>query len=318
MTDSLALEGKGQRKPWLHIALFLFTFITTTMAGALQTGADFLSDPLQIFSGLPFSLTLMAILLVHEMGHYLMARYHGVRATLPYFIPAPPIPFIIGTFGAFIKMQSAPRDRRSLLDVGAAGPLAGVLLATPAVVLGLRLSTVSPEVGGDGGLTLGSSLLLNFLSRVILGTSSDDATIIIHPIGVAGWVGLFVTAMNLLPVGQLDGGHVAYALLGRRYIWLSRLVLLAIFGLGIMRLWDGWLIWGLLLLVLGVRHPSPLDPDTPLDLKRKVTAWLTLAIFAVTFIPVPFSIQEPKTREERLIPTPATPAVEAGINGGPG
>lgn len=317
MTNARPDEVKRRKKNWLHPVLFFLTLLTTTVAGTLQSGEDFLSDPWQILSGLPFSLTLMAILLVHEMAHYFMARYHGVHATLPYFIPAPPIPFIIGTFGAFIKMKSAPRDRRSLFDVGAAGPLAGVLLATPAVVIGLQLSTVSPEIGEAGGLTLGSSLLLNFLSRVILGLSPDDATIIIHPVGVAGWVGLFVTAMNLLPVGQLDGGHVAYALFGRRYIWLSRLALVTIFALGVMRLWDGWLIWGLLLLVLGVHHPSPLDPDTPLDLKRKVIAWLTLAILAVTFIPAPFSVQEPKAREERVVPTPRTPPVEARIKGGP-
>jgi membrane-associated protease RseP (regulator of RpoE activity) len=315
MTNVGTQREKAHAKLWLHALLFLLTLITTTIAGAMQSGADFLSDPWQIFSGLPFSVTLLAILLVHEMGHYVTARHHGVRATLPYFIPAPPIPFIIGTFGAFIKMDS-PRDRRSLFDVGAAGPLAGVALAIPAVVVGLHLSTISP-LSGNGGLALGSSLLLNFLTRLILGVSPDDATIIMHPIGVAGWVGLFVTAMNLLPVGQLDGGHVAYALFGQRYIWFSRLSLAAILSLGILRLWDGWLIWALLLLLLGIRHPSPSDPDTPLDLKRKVIGWLTLAILAITFIPVPFSFQEPKQLEQRLIPTPPTPPIEAAINGGP-
>jgi len=283
-----------RRTPWLHLVLFLLTLITTTMAGAMQAGVDPFSNPWQITNGLPFALTLMTILLVHEMGHYLMARYHSVRATLPYFIPAPPIPFIIGTFGAFIKMKSAPLDRRSLFDIGAAGPLAGLALAVPAVIVGLQLSTVSMDDGVSGGIALGSSLLLSFLSQLILGTLPDEANLIMHPIAFAGWIGLFITALNLLPVGQLDGGHVIYALFGQRYIWVSRLALVLILSLGLMRWWDGWLIWGVLLLFLGVRHPPSLDPYTPLDLKRKVLAWVTLAVLVVTFIPVPFSIQEPK------------------------
>ena len=313
MTDSLPAEAKGRGRLWFHIALFFITLITTTVAGALQNGVDPISDPSQIFSGLPFAMTLMAILLVHEMGHFLMSRYHGVRATLPYFIPAPSF---IGTFGAFIKMKSSPPDRRSLFDVGAAGPLAGLVLAVPAVVIGLQLSTISRDEGTAGGVTLGSSLLLSFLSRATLGLLPDEANIVMHPIGFAGWIGLLVTAMNLLPVGQLDGGHVIYALFGRKAVWISRSALALILALGLMRLWDGWLIWGLLLLVMGVRHPPPLDPHTPLDFKRRVVAWLTLAIMAVTFIPVPFSVQEPKAPEERLMPTPATPPVEARVNGG--
>jgi membrane-associated protease RseP (regulator of RpoE activity) len=299
---------------WLHIVLFLSTLFTTTVAGALQNGVDPLAEPWQITAGLPFAVTLMTILLVHEMGHYLMSRYHRVHATLPYFIPAPSF---IGTFGAFIKMDSPPQDRRSLFDVGAAGPLAGLVLAVPAVIIGLRLSTISPDDGMRGGIALGSSLLLNFLSQITLGLVPDEANIIMHPIGFAGWIGLLVTGMNLLPVGQLDGGHVVYALFGQRHIWISRLALVAILLLGFLRWWDGWLIWGLLLLFMGVRHPPPLDPYTPLDLKRQIVAWLTLAILALTFIPVPFSIQEPKVRQERFMPKPSTPPIDARVNGGP-
>ena len=305
---------KKGRKPWLHIILFLFTLVTTTAAGALQNGMDPLSNPWHLTSGLPFALTLLTILLVHELGHYFMSRYHGVQATLPYFIPAPSF---IGTFGAFIKMDSPPPDRRSLFDVGAAGPLAGMLLAIPAVVVGLQLSTISPEGGMEGSIALGSSLLLSFLSQVTLGFSPAEANIVMHPVGFAGWIGLFVTAMNLLPVGQLDGGHVVYALFGRRHIWVSRLALVAILTLGLMRWWDGWLIWGLLLLLLGVRHPPPLDPYTPLDFKRQLIAWLTLAILALTFIPVPFSLQEPKVQKESLMPKPTALPVEARVNGVP-
>ncbi len=308
-------DPRPQRKSWLHISLFLCTLVTTTLAGAMQNGVDPFSRPGEIYLGLPFAVTLMTILLVHEMGHYLTSRYHGVRATLPYFIPAPSF---IGTFGAFIKMTSPPPDRRSLFDVAAAGPLAGLALAIPAVVIGLRLSTVSPADTGAGGLTLGSSLLLSFLSQVTLGILPDEANIVMHPIGFAGWIGLLVTAMNLLPIGQLDGGHVVYALFGERYLWASRAALAGILSLGLLRWWDGWLIWGILLLFLGLRHPPPADPHTPLDRKRKFMAWVMLAILAVTFIPVPFSVQEPSVRRERLQPEPAvSPLVEARLHGGP-
>jgi len=306
---------RPQGRPWLQISLFLCTLVTTTLAGAMQHGVDPLSRPGEIYLGLPFAVTLMTILLVHEMGHYLTSRYHGVKATLPYFIPAPSF---IGTFGAFIKMNSPPPDRRSLFDVAAAGPLAGLALAIPAVVLGLRLSTVSPADTGAGGLTLGSSLLLSFLSQATLGILPDEANIVMHPIGFAGWIGLLVTAMNLLPVGQLDGGHVVYALFGERYLWVSRAALVGILSLGLLRWWDGWLVWGLLLLFLGLRHPAPADPHTPLDPKRKFMGWVMLAILTVTFIPVPFSVQEPSLRQERLRPEPAaSPLVEARLHGGP-
>ncbi|HEY3304546.1 MAG TPA: site-2 protease family protein [Candidatus Binatia bacterium] len=287
------------RNLWLHITLFLVTLVTTTAAGALQAGADFLSDPREIVAGLPFALTLMSILLVHEMGHYLTSRYYGVKATLPYFIPGPSF---VGTFGAFIKMQSQMPDRRSLFDIGAAGPVAGFVLAVPAVIVGFQLSSVVPQDSPSSGLVLGSSLLLNFLSKITLGILPEEANIVLHPVGSAGWVGLFVTAMNLLPAGQLDGGHVTYALFGRRHIWVSRLTVFVILTLGVTRLWDGWLIWGILLLFLGVRHPPPLDPDTPLDPKRKFMGWFLLAILAVTFIPVPISFHEPEPREERREP----------------
>ncbi|OGQ83041.1 MAG: hypothetical protein A3F90_19900 [Deltaproteobacteria bacterium RIFCSPLOWO2_12_FULL_60_19] len=300
MTEETRRPGKTR----LHIILFLITLLTTTAAGALQTGADPLEDPWALLSGLPFSLTLMSILLVHEMGHYLVSRHHGVKATLPYFIPAPSF---IGTFGAFIRMQSPPPDRRSLFDVAAAGPLAGLVLAVPAVIVGLHLSTVTPAVTQSGGIALGSSLLLSFLSQMTLGLLPDEANIALHPIGFAGWIGLLVTALNLLPVGQLDGGHVIYALFGRRSIWIARLALATILMLGVLRWWDGWLIWGVLLLFLGVRHPPPLDPYTPLDFKRKVLGWITLAMLAATFTPVPFTISEPEVYQEQHSPEPDEP-----------
>lgn len=300
-----------KRKLRLHLFLFLFTLATTTTAGAIQNGVNPLTNPWGLTSGLPFAITLMTILLVHEMGHYLMSRYHGVHASLPYFIPAPSF---IGTFGAFIKMDSPPRDRRSLFDVGAAGPLAGLVLAVPAVVVGLNLSTVTPEQSSSGGIALGSSLLLRFLSQMTLGIVPEQANVILHPIAFAGWIGLFVTAMNLLPVGQLDGGHVAYALFGPRHIWVSRLALGGVLGLGLLRWWDGWLIWGVLLLFMGVHHPPPLDPYTPLDRKRQLLGWLTLLILAITFIPVPFSVDAPKPLAAERLSASATanPATAPG------
>lgn len=306
-------ETRQKRKIWLHIFLFLCTLVTTTLAGAMQNGVEPLSSPWEIYSGLPFAATLMTILLVHEMGHYLMSRYHGVQATLPYFIPAPSF---IGTFGAFIQMKSPPPDRRSLFDVAAAGPLAGLVLAIPAVIVGLRLSAISPDEKA-GGIALGSSLLFSFLSQITLGILPDEVNIVMHPIGFAGWIGLLVTAMNLLPVGQLDGGHVIYALFGKRYIWVSRAALVAILSLGFLRWWDGWLIWGLLLLFMRLRHPPPLDPYTSLDPKRKIMGWLMLAIFAITFIPIPFSIQEPSVRQEETQSEPVDSSlIEARVHGG--
>jgi membrane-associated protease RseP (regulator of RpoE activity) len=282
------------RRPWLHVVLFIVTFATTTVAGAWQAGADSLPDPRQMVSGLTFAVSLMSILLVHEMGHYLMSGYYDVRATLPYFIPGPSF---IGTFGAFIKMQSQMPNRRALFDIGAAGPLAGLALAMPAVIVGLQLPV--PDSIRPTGLTLGSSLLVRFLSKATLGTVLNEPDISsLHPLASAGWVGLFVTAMNLLPASQLDGGHVAYALFGKRYIWISRLTAITMLVLGAMR-WYGWFVWGVLFLFLGLGHPPPIDPDTSLDRKRKLVGWFLLATLAVTFMPVPFSVQEPDEREER-------------------
>ena len=268
----------------LGILLFFITLGTTIVAGALQEGVDPLKNPGEILKGIPFSFTLMGILLAHELGHYLIARKHGLDVTLPYFIPAPSI---IGTFGAFIKMRSPVRDRSLLLDVGAAGPLVGVAVSIPFLILGFRLSEVK-LIEGQVGMSLGSSLLLSLLSWLVVGPIPNGYDIVIHPVGFAGWIGLLVTSLNLLPIGQLDGGHVAYALLGERQNKISRYVFLAILALGIFG-WQGWLLWSLLLFIMGFRHPPPLDWWVPLDRKRKIIGWLTVAVFVLTFIPVPFS-----------------------------
>jgi membrane-associated protease RseP (regulator of RpoE activity) len=271
----------------VNISLFFLTVFTTLLAGALHEGVNPLKNPEQILKGIPFSFSLMGILLAHELGHYLTARRHGLNVTLPYFIPAPPFPFIIGTFGAFIKMRSPVSDRRMLLDVGATGPLVGVAVSIPLLILGFQLSEVK-MVQGQMGLTLGSSLLLYLISWLVVGPLPAGFDIVIHPVGFAGWIGLLVTSLNLIPIGQLDGGHVAYALLGEKQNKISKYVFLALLALGIFG-WPGWLFWSLLLFIMGFRHPPPLHGWVSLDRKRKVIGWLTVAIFILTFIPVPFS-----------------------------
>jgi len=283
-----------------HLLLFVATFVTTAMAGAFQMGEDPIGDPASIRAGFPFALTLMTILLFHELGHYFFSRYHGVRASLPYFIPAPPI--LVGTFGAFIRMKSPPQTRRALFDVGAAGPWAGVALAVPAVVVGLRLSEIRPLSGTEDGLILGESLLFSFLTRLALGVSARDVTIVLHPIAMAGWFGLFVTFLNLLPIGQLDGGHVAYAVFGRAHRLVSRICLVGVVLLGLDG-WEGWFVWGILLVALGIDHPPTVDATTPLDPLRRRAAWLTAGVLVLTFMRTPISVAEPRRRfEGRAVP----------------
>lgn len=287
---SAEVVRRPRRLPLIHVVLFVATFITTTMAGAFQLGADPLHDLGSMWAGVPFAVTLLSILLIHELGHYTLAKVHGVSATLPYFIPAPPV--LIGTFGAFIRMKSPPATRRALFDVGAAGPWAGLLVAIPAVLIGLRLSEVHPLGLSEGGLVLGDSILFSLLTRLALGTTASDATIVLHPIALAGWFGLFVTFLNLLPVGQLDGGHVTYAMFGRWHRLISRLFLGVIAVLGLSG-WDGWFVWIVLLLVIGIDHPPTRDITTPLSGRRRVAAWLTIGAFILTFIPQPISVTAP-------------------------
>ncbi len=282
-----------RRLPILPLILFVTTLATTTFAGAFQRGEDPLVDPAAIVLGLPFALTLMSILLSHEMGHYCFARFHGVLASLPYFLPAPPYLFFpIGTFGAFIRMKSPPFDRRALFDVGAAGPWAGVCVAIPAVMYGLSLSEVRPLSPFDGGLILGDSLLFSALTYLVLGVDADQVSVILHPVALAGWFGLFVTCLNLLPVGQLDGGHVTYSLFGHGHRWIARAFLGVIFVLGY-QYWLGWYVWLVLLFLLGINHPPIRDLSSALDPRRKIYAWCTIGLFGLTFMPVPLSVAEP-------------------------
>ncbi len=271
--------------PPLHIVLFLATVVTTLLAGSMMEGGipwRYFSD---LWLGIPFSATLLLILGTHEFGHYYFARKHHVDATLPYFIPAPTF---IGTFGAVIKIKSPIRRRAALLQIGAAGPIAGFLVALPALIIGLVNSQVVDVSSDLAGIILGDSLLMKLLTVIIhpgLGANQD---ILLHPMAFAGWIGLLVTMLNLLPIGQLDGGHIAYAIFGEKhnkYVWW---IFAALLPLGLLSL--NWLVWAALILVLmrTAKHPPIMDITTPLASKDRLIGIATLVIFILCFIPTPF------------------------------
>ena len=275
------------RRLGVHIGLFLTTALTTTAAGALWAGADPFTSLDGLAHGLSFSFSLLAILLCHEMGHYSMCVRHGVDASLPYFLPAPPLVIPWGTFGAFIRVRSRFPDRRALFDMGAAGPWAGFVVAVVVLVVGLRLSHVDTKPAA-AALVFGDSLLTGYLTRMVVGADPD--TVFIHPVGLAGWFGLLVTSLNLLPAGQLDGGHVVYAALGRRTPILPVALAGALVWLGF-RLWSGWFFWaGIILVMTRLGHPTTIDDDVPLGPARLVGAVLSLLVLALTFVPEPIKI----------------------------
>ncbi|MCP9463885.1 MAG: site-2 protease family protein [Nitrospira sp.] len=277
----------------LPIGLFVLTCFTTLWAGAYQVyrgpargPVDFLlANPENLWQGLPFAGALLFILVTHELGHYLLSRIHRVPASLPLFLPGPP--HFIGTFGAVIRIRGPIMNRLALFDIGVAGPLAGFLVAVAALIVGLNLSTVVEGKAGFG-LKLGEPLLLKFLAWLVIGPIPADSDVVLHPIGFAAWFGLFVTSLNLLPIGQLDGGHVAYALWGRRQRTMALLFLPVLFGLGMFG-WPGWFLWAFMAGLWGIGHPPVMDPDTPLGPRRTLVGWIALAVFVLTFAPVPFS-----------------------------
>ncbi|RME63046.1 MAG: site-2 protease family protein, partial [Nitrospirae bacterium] len=199
------------RRYLLPLVLFCLTVLSTLFAGALQKGLNPISDVKNLLAGVPFSLSLMSILLAHEFAHFFASKFNRVEATLPHFIP---VPSIIGTFGAFIKMKSPIVTRKALVEIGASGPLAGFVVALFVSAYGLSLSEVVAVKDTGAGLVLGDSIVFKGLSWLILGNIPEGKDVLLHPVAFAGWIGMFVTAMNLLPIGQLDGGHIAYALLG--------------------------------------------------------------------------------------------------------
>ena len=272
----------------IHVVLFFLTIISTLIAGSIMQGGDPFSNPIDITRGIPFSITLMLILGCHEFGHYYYALKHNVDATLPYFLPAPPYIFIIGTFGAFIKIKSPIYKKDALLQIGAAGPIAGFIIAVPALVIGLLLSDVIEINNQYNGIILGDSLLMKIFTYIIFPDLGNGYDILLHPVAFAGWIGLLVTMLNLLPVGQLDGGHIAYAMLGNKQGLVGWITLGALFLLSFLSL--NWLVWGLLIFFLmrSAKHPPIHDILTPLSNKNKNIGYLCLLIFILCFIPTPF------------------------------
>jgi membrane-associated protease RseP (regulator of RpoE activity) len=260
----------GRPNFWLHGALFLGSIVSTTLIGGPLYGAS-----------------IMAILLAHEMGHYLVARHYRVPASLPYFIPMPIS--IFGTMGAVIRMASLGADRRVLFDIGVAGPLAGLVLAIPACLIGLSMShVVQISTMGPGQINLGSSILFQWFSDLFFGKLPEGYDITLHPIAFAGWAGLFVTALNLLPIGQLDGGHVIYALLGRRSKWVSGAVAVGFAAMAVFVNLQ-WLFLAALLFLFGIRHPPTADDTVPIDGKRRVLGILLMIFLILSFTPKPFT-----------------------------
>jgi membrane-associated protease RseP (regulator of RpoE activity) len=268
--------------------LFVLTIVSMLFAGALAEAPDLrwvLRHPL---AGFPFAATLLSILAAHELGHYFTARRLGVSVSLPYFIPMPLSPF--GTMGAVIRTRGPTRNRRQILAIGAAGPLAGLAVAIPLLIYGLLNSNVEPIPIQPGVWMEGNSLFYSMVKFLIFGQvlPRDGYDVFLHPVAFAAWAGLLVTALNLIPAGQLDGGHIAYALLGRGTRWLNRLavVLAAILSV----LWSGWLFWALILSLLGQRNAEPLDDVTRLTAKQKAFALCMLAVFVLLFTPKPMTL----------------------------
>ena len=286
---------------WLHAALFALTLITTTAAGAALAGLTLAFGDISaaaLRAGLSFSMPLAAILLAHESGHYVAARRRGVNASPPYFIPVVPGWSLIGTMGAFIRIRTPIFDRRTLFDIGVAGPLAGIVVAIPVLIVGIALSSWTPlapltlahQVVIVEGVPyyLGDSLLFAAL-RDIAGVSG---TMRLHPSAAAGWVGLLVTAFNLLPLAQLDGAHILYAMSGRAQRLGAIIVWFALVALGM--LWFGWWIWAVLALVVGrgrLTHPPVLSPEITIDRRRTIIGWIAIALFIVCFAPVPIALR---------------------------
>lgn len=284
-------------RPWLNALLLLATLVTTTGMGALHyagfragftNAVPALGLPL-LLNGLWYSMTILAILGCHELGHYYACRYYRVDASLPYFLPAP---ILTGTLGAFIRIREPIRTKRMLFDIGVAGPLAGFVIAVPALVIGLMLSNLAPLPPTFSGLALGEPLLFKGAARVIWGTEPQGYALNLHPMAFAAWFGLLATALNLFPIGQLDGGHIAYAVLGRR----ATVVTYGAIGCALVLTYlsSSWLVWTALVIAMlfffGPRHPQTADEHVPLDRARLGIAILALGIFIVCFTPAPIEV----------------------------
>jgi len=304
--------------PWVNIILFLVTFLSVLFAGTLYAyeGPEPTSLTNFLFSifltlpkGIPFAISLLTILLAHEFGHYLAGRYHKTHVTLPYFLPLPFSPF--GTLGAFIQLKEPPKNKRVLLDIGLAGPIAGLIVAIPVLFIGLSLSQLTTIESTSGLILEGNSILYLASKYLVFGRLLPEPIhyeispflywiryfftsqpipiggmdVLIHPVAWAGWAGLLVTALNLIPAGQLDGGHVIFTLFGHRAKSFFPVILVVLVGLGFF--WNGWWLWAVLLFFLGRFYAEPLDQITELDERRRAFAILGVIIFILTFTPVP-------------------------------
>ena len=288
-------------RPWINALLFFLTLLSVLFVGALGEGADPSREGLAALkAGLPFALTLLGILSAHEFSHYFVGKRYGSPVSLPYFIP---MPFsIFGTMGAVIVQREPMRNRKALFDIGIAGPLGGFLLALPLLVVGLLRSPVEPLPLAEPYYLEGNSLLYYALKWLIFGRPlpSGGMDVFLHPIAFAAWAALLVTALNLFPVGQLDGGHITYAMWGERAERIGRLFLHATLAWGVILLllrndaaWT-WIIWWFLgHFILGPRHPAPLDDVTPLDPHRRLLGWLAVVLFVLIFVPLPLQLVVP-------------------------
>ena len=279
--------------PWTHVALFGATVLTTLYAGSQWYGIDLSADPLAIVRAWPFALSVMGVLAIHELGHYALSRHHDVEATLPYFIP---IPSILGTLGAVIRMKDTIPSRRALFDIGVAGPLAGLGATVVVTAVGVSLPPVATDGSMVADLELGYPLLVQGIAALLGEPLTHGPGSTVNPVVVGGWVGAFVTFLNLLPVGQLDGAHVTRALVGDRLAAVQRLVPVALFGLaGYLVLFENgqgaqvWGLWGLLALLFSrAGNATPMD-ETPVDVKRRAIGVLTLLLGLACFTPIPIA-----------------------------
>jgi len=286
LTPGLPAVGGG--RPWLNLLLLVATILSTLYVGAAMTATsmeDIWHNPLM---GWPFAASLMAILGVHELSHYFVARHFGVSVSLPYFIPVPLPPF--GTMGAFISMRTPPPNRQASLLVGAAGPIGGLLVAIPVLILGLKLSYVSPLPVGEPYWMEGNSILYALMKVLIFGRllPAGGVDVFLHPAAFAGWAGLLVTGLNLIPAGQLDGGHIVASLLGDQARILTYVLTGGLLLMGF--IWQGWFLWALLIFMFGRRRAIPLDDVTPLGMPGKLLVAAMVLLFVLVFTPIPLEI----------------------------
>ena len=298
------LEARKQRRSLaIAILLFFLTLISTLAVGAqfassyasgrtpdvndlFSNYAAMLAHPQLLLAGVPFAFTLIGILLAHELGHFFACRYYGISASYPYFIPAPTL---IGTLGAFIRIRSPIYNRKALFDVGLAGPVIGFLFAVPALAIAVFYSRVVPFSDAHASIVFGQPLVMRLLVAVLRpGVTPGD--LLLHPVGRAAWVGLFATALNLLPAGQLDGGHILYSVAGKYHKKISIFVALLLIPLGFI-FWYGWLAWSVLLLAISFRHPPLLNRWEKLDRARLLWAAVAIVMFILCFMPMPVMIR---------------------------